>query len=391
MSLKEPPIDFFPSVIDKTTPRPTRVLHFVSGGFSGATQVAIDLVRASLGRTDIQPLLVLRRKRQTPTTRYNELANSGVPLETVTGALNVLSIWQLAQVCKRFQPDVLVAHGFPEHILGRHAGVLAGVPRLIHVEHNARERYSWLRLQQARWLAKRTEHIVGVSDGVKASLLSLGFPADRVMSIPNGIDLERFIPPHPIPLLKREKAIVMAARFAKQKDHLTLIKAVAKLIQSGYPDVRLYLAGGGQQHEQLMAQALVQQLGIAQSVEFLGHHPDMPGLLQRCAICVLSTHYEGFGLAVVEGMAAGCLTIASDVVGVQEIINTGVDGYLFPTGNSSTLATYLAQAFENLEAMQSIANQGQQTAKLRYSRQRMQADYMSLIRPEPKSLVLETK
>jgi glycosyltransferase involved in cell wall biosynthesis len=361
------------------TLRPTRVLHFVSGGFSGATQVAVDLVKASLHHPGIEPLLVLRHKRQTPQTKYEALKQQGVPLDVVSGALNLLSIWQLVQVCKRFAPDVLVAHGFPEHIIGRHAGVWAKVPRLIHVEHNVRERYSWSRLQQARWLAKRTEHIVGVSEGVKAHLLALGFAADKVISIPNGIDVARFLPAQPMPLVSREKAIVMAARFAKQKDHATLIQAVAQLAQQGHPDVRLYLAGGGNTRYQAAAQTLVQQLGMAQHVQFVGHCPDMPGLLQRCAVCVLSTHYEGLALSAIEGMAAGCLTLGSDVVGVQEIITPGVNGYLFAAGNAPALAARLAQVFDQLGHMQALADAGMQTAQQRYSRQRMLADYMALM------------
>lgn len=358
----------------------TRVLHFVSGGFSGATQVALDLVKASLGHANMEPLLVLRHKRQTDPARYTALREAGIPLRVVSGTFNLQSIWQLKQVCEQFKPDVLVAHGFPEHIIGRHAGVWAKVPRLIHVEHNSRERYSWSRLQQARWLAKRTQHIVGVSEGVKKHLLSLGFPANKVICIANGIDVARFLPAQPIPLVRREKAIVMAARFAKQKDHATLIKAVAHVVKNGHPDVQLYLAGGGKQRDKQAAQTLAQQLGIAHNVQFLGHCPDMPALLQRCAVCVLSTHYEGLALSAIEGMAAGCLTLGSDVVGVQEIITPGVNGYLFAAGDVGALATQLMHAFEQLQHMQTLADQGMLTAQQHYDRPRMLANYLALMR-----------
>jgi len=358
---------------------PTRVLHFVSGGFSGATQVALDLVKASLGHANIEPLLVLRHKRQTDPARYTALREAGIPLRVVSGTFNLQSIWQLKQVCEQFKPDVLVAHGFPEHILGRHAGVWAKVPRLIHVEHNSRERYSWSRLKQAQWLAKRTEHIVGVSEGVKAHLLALGFPSDKVMSIANGIDVARFTPPQPMPLASREKAIVMAARFAKQKDHTTLIKAVAQVVKNGHPDLQLYLAGGGKPSDKAAAQALVQALGITPNVQFLGHCPDMPALLQRCAVCVLSTHYEGLALSAIEGMAAGCLTIGSDVVGVQEIIQSGVNGYLFAQGDVAALAARLSHVLQQLQQEQTVADAGMVTAQGLYDRQRMLADYMALL------------
>jgi glycosyltransferase involved in cell wall biosynthesis len=362
--------------------RPIRVLHFVSGGFSGATQVAIDLVRASLGHTDIQPLLVLRRKRQTPATRYNELAHSGVPLETVSGALNMLSIWQLAQVCKRFQPDVLVAHGFPEHILGRHAGVLAGVPRLIHVEHNARERYSWLRLQQARWLAKRTQHIVGVSDGVKASLLSLGFPADRVMSIPNGIDLERFDSAQIRPTNERQPEIVMCARFSGQKDHLTAIHAMALLRDKGHVN-RLMLAGGGKAKHLKQAQALVAALQLQDQVVFMGHCRDMPDLLMQRRIGLLSTHYEGMPLAMLEYMAAGCAVVATDVVGVKEILQHGHTGWLVPEGDAPALAHGLINLLGDDALARRLGEAARQQAVAAHGLPLMRQRYESLLKHPP--------
>ena len=66
--------------------RPVRVLHFVTGGFSGgATQVAIQLVNAARESAAIEPLLVLRRKRRTPPARIAELEQAGVPLRVVGG------------------------------------------------------------------------------------------------------------------------------------------------------------------------------------------------------------------------------------------------------------------------------------------------------------------
>jgi hypothetical protein len=76
----------------------------------------------------------------------------------------------------RFRPDILVAHGFSEHLWGRYAGLLAQVPHLVHVEHNTRERYTRWRLKQTRWLAARTDRIVGCSEGVRLRLLEMGMP-----------------------------------------------------------------------------------------------------------------------------------------------------------------------------------------------------------------------
>ena len=121
--------------------RPTRVLHFVTGGFSGATQVAVHLCQPGSHTQDIQCLLVLRRKRTTDPARIEQLRAQGIEVEVVPGWSHAATIWSLVRLAWRWRPDVLVAHGFPEHLLGRWAGRWAKVDRLIHVEHNSRERY----------------------------------------------------------------------------------------------------------------------------------------------------------------------------------------------------------------------------------------------------------
>ncbi|PWS21349.1 glycosyltransferase, partial [Enterococcus faecium] len=76
-------------------------------------------------------------------------------------------------------------------------------------------------------------------------------------------------------------------------------------------------------------------------VSFLGQVADMPELLASQRIFVLSTHYEGMPLALVEAMAAGCACIGSDVVGVREVISHGRTGLLVPEGDAQALADAL--------------------------------------------------
>lgn len=317
-----------------------RVLHFVSGGFSGATQVAIDLVKAANNGTQIQALLVLRRKRQTPASQIEALRAEGVPVKTVTGLAHALTIWQLKKICDEFRPQILVAHGFSEHLMGRYAGLLAHVPALVHVEHNSRERYNRWRLAQAQWLAKHTAQIVGVSDGVKTRLLELGFPAHQVISIPNGIDLGKFLTASEQPYRQRAADIVMCARFSAQKDHETAIRAMAMLKEAGHTP-KLTLAGGGKKSHLTKAKKLALELGIADQVVFMGLCSDVPTLLMRHQIFLLSTHYEGMPLALIEGMAAGCAVVASDVIGVKEVIDHGRTGLLVKEQDPADLASVL--------------------------------------------------
>ncbi|MFN3611305.1 glycosyltransferase [Tepidimonas sp.] len=352
---------------------PLRVLHFVSGGFSGATQVAIDLCA---GESDLQTLLVLRRKRQTPAHRIDELRRRGIAVKTVPGWPHVLTVWRLVRLCRAWRPDVLVAHGFSDHLWGRWAGLLAGVPHLVQVEHNVRERYGRWRLWQSRWLARHTDALVGVSDSVRDALVRLGHPDSRCITIDNGIDLSRWSASQPWD--EREAAVVMAARFARQKDHETLIRAARELLDRGTP-MTFYLAGGGSRRWRGRAERLAERLGVTPWVRFLGPVSDLPSLYGRVRYCVLSSHYEGLALSLIEGMASGCCAIGSDVEGIREVIDDNRTGVRVPPGNAQALADALSTLNAAPDTARTLAASGQHDVWARFDRRSMQARYRELL------------
>lgn len=348
----------------------------MTGGFSGATQVALDLCRA---REDgLEQMLVLRRKRNTEPSRVEALRKQGLHVEIVPGWGHLATIRALLALCRQWKPDVLVAHGFPEHLIGRWAACRAEVPMLVQVEHSARERYTlWSRLQ-ARWLMPRTQAFVGVSEGVRQSLLALGCPPERCQVIPNGVDLERFSQAIARPFADRQSQIVMSARFARQKDQLTLIRALAILRQGGMTP-SLCLAGLGSALFRAKCQREVRRLGLESQVRFLGHHPDMPRLLGGARYFVLSTHWEGMPLALVEAMAAGCACIASDVVGVRGVLEPGRTGLLVPEGDASALAQALAGLLHDSTQAARLGAAAREQAFAEYGRDLMQQRYRQLL------------
>jgi glycosyltransferase involved in cell wall biosynthesis len=360
---------------------PVRVLHFVTGGFSGgATQVAISLVRAALADgTSVQPLLVLRRKWGTDPARITQLREQGIPVVTVPRWPRMTTILRLAAICRSFRADVLVAHGYSEHLWGRYAGLLAGVKSLVQVEHNTRERYTRWRRAQSRWLALRTARIVGCSEGVRDALLNMGLPADRIVAIPNGIRLAPFAAVDAHPFAGRVPGIVMVARFSRQKDHATLLRAVALLRERGLTPP-LMLAGGGKPAHRHAMEALAAELGLSGQVQFLGVCADVPALLMDHRIAVLSTHHEGMPLALLEGMAAGCAVVGSDVRGVREIIRDGIDGRLVPAADPVALAEVLEHLLSSSEQAALLAAAGRARALEQHGLDLMNQRYEALFR-----------
>jgi glycosyltransferase involved in cell wall biosynthesis len=359
-----------------------KILHFVTGGFSGATQVAVDLCEAGQRMPGMEVMLVLRRKKNTPLERVDALRARGFQVRLVSNWLHALTVWELRRIIREWSPDVVFAHGFSDHIWGRQAAVAEGVPRIFHVEHSARERYTPRRLHQALALAPYTQASIGVSEGVRDSLIERGFPQAQCLSIPNGIALEKF----PDSLLPaswdlREPAIVMASRFARQKDHASLIHALALLRDRGMTPP-LYLAGTGNPRILYRAKSLVKQLSLQPQVHFLGNVGDLPQRLARSQVFVLSTRWEGMPLALVEAMAAGCACIATDVVGVSEVIDSGRTGLLVPPGDAAALADALQRLLEAPAEAQRLGAAARERAFQAHGRELMCKRYLDLMAGE---------
>jgi len=324
--------------------RKLRVIHFGSGGGKGVTRVMTDLGQGHAAGRTFEPLIVYRRKRGKPLGEVfqRDLAACGVPYREVCPRPKFRTLAELRAIIREFRPDVFVAHGYSDHIWGRMVAIEEGVPVIVHVEH-AHERYKWLHLRRSRRLALQTDAIVGVSKGVVERLRELGLPGEKLHTIYNGVRVERFVAPTPQPWARREPAVVMASRFGQPKDQRTLIRAAALLRDRGTP-IRVRLVGGGKQLEIWRAKWLVRWLGLGGLVEFLGHRNDLPEILWKHQVAVISTRREGFGLVAVESMAAGCAVVASRAPGVAELIEHGHTGWLATTGDPVTFADAIAEA-----------------------------------------------
>lgn len=353
-----------------------RVLHFVTGGFSGATRVAMDLVRLHNQVPDFECILVLRRKKTTTPDKLSQLDKIGIPYFLVSGHSHISTIWQLASFCRNWQPDILVAHGFPEHILGRWAGLWANVPKLIQVEHNSVERYTVWKLAQSRFLSRYTDVVIGVSQGV-AEVLSKQKLNTKIMAISNGIDTERFVQAACLPIKERSKDIVMVGRFAKSKDQLTVIRAISELRGFGFSASLTFVGSGSKRHKK-QAIELVRHLKLEDQVVFIDHTNRVEAILAEHKIFVMASFFEGLNLSVIEAMAAACIVVGSNTVGVAELIHHEESGFIFPMSDDKCLSRILRDILLQPGRYQGLADAARHTAVSQYNKQKFSQEYLSV-------------
>ena len=147
------------------------------------------------------------------------------------------------------------------------------------------------------------------------------------MVIHNGVDTEAF---SSIRQKKIPNSLIMVSRFASSKDQETVIRAMKMLNE----DVTVRFVGDGEKLEH--CKQMARDCGVENRVSFLGARSDVSNLVAESYIGIQSSNWEGFGLTVVEMMAAGLPVIATDVDGLKQVVEGA--GVLFPVGDEVALA-----------------------------------------------------
>jgi glycosyltransferase involved in cell wall biosynthesis len=180
-----------------------------------------------------------------------------------------------------------------------------------------------------------------ISRRIAKTLESRGIPADRIVLLPNAVDVARFA--H----IARDAAAPAPARFVfvgrleAEKGLATLVAAFAAIAPS-HPDASLLLVGSGRLEQSLKDE--VQRLGIAGRVEFAGHRDDIETMLADGNVGVLGSRIEGLSNTLLESMASGLPMIASRISGNEDFVRDGRNGWLFEPGDRAGLARCLSEA-----------------------------------------------
>lgn len=258
-------------------------------------------------------------------------------------------LFRLTRIMRSYKPHIVHARnwGALEAVL---AAKLAGVPVVVHSEHGYEvDMFAGLPLR--RRMFRRAAY--AVADAVFALTRELrDFHArqawvgpESIGVIYNGVDTERFAP-------KRESRVAMRAelglpvdsfvigsvgRLVPIKDHATLLKAAARLAETGM-DVRVLLVGSGPESENLRRQAA----GLLPGRVYLAGDSDrVPEMLNAMDVFVLPSLGEGMSNTLLEAMACGLPALATNVGGNPEIIENDADGCLFTPGDFEWLAAKL--------------------------------------------------
>jgi glycosyltransferase involved in cell wall biosynthesis len=135
-------------------------------------------------------------------------------------------------------------------------------------------------------------------------------------------------------------------------------------VLKAHPDARLLIVGQGPLEHEL--KALINQLGLGESIILTGHREDVPEILPLLDVFVLSSINEGMGRVIVEAMACARPVVASDLMGIPELVEDGLTGYLFRPRDAHDLAGKLIDLLDNPEKAEKMGLRGRDKVYPRY-------------------------
>ncbi len=241
--------------------------------------------------------------------------------------LGIRAVARLVPLVRR--ADVVHTHLFAGDTWGRIAAAITGHPAVVTTEHNIDRDETWQR--PIRELLAPIATTVAVSEAVARAS-----PAADTRVIANGIDLARFTAPH-----RGGSGILGVGRLVPQKGFDVLARAVPA-------GVRVRIAGEG-------AMRIPHP-----DIEWLGRRENVPDLLAAADILVVPSRWEGFGIAALEGMAAGVPVVASNVDGLAELV--GNAGVLVPPGDAPALHDALTALLADPARRADLSQKGRERA-----------------------------
>lgn len=284
-----------------------------------------------------------------------EIEARGIKLRefNIEGGLNISSLNFLAKEMRKERFDIVHSHGFYPSIWGLLIALFAGVKtRIVHSQSMC-DTLSIRDKLKLRLLYAFAAKIIAVSQAVKDSLAaSIGINPGKIDVIYNSatkINAQDYQSRDDIRkglgLEKYDFVVGNIARIEEKKGHIFLIEAIDKCLKH-YPRCKCVIAGDGEALKSLKQAA--RNLAVNDSTIFLGWVKDVERLLLIMDVFVQpSVLVEGLPLALAEAVSAGLPLIGTDIGGIPEVINEGVNGFIVSPRDSGAIAEKITFFIEN--------------------------------------------
>ena len=300
-------------------------------------------------------------------------AEAGIEVKKIEmkSSISISAIAALLKIIRNENVNIVCTHSGKDSMLGAIAGRLSNMKPVI-----VRTRHLALPITSRFTYAVLPHRIVTVSEYVRRYLIEeKRIKPEKVVSIPTGIDLERFNPDIVRPVPREEigiaaDAVIIGtiAILRRKKGHHTLLDAVP-LVLKEFPKAVFVFVGDGPQRQNI--EQKIAELGISMNVKLLGLRKDIPEILKTIDVFVLPTLQEALGTSFLEAMAMGKPVVGTKVGGVGEVLKDGINGYLVEPGNPSILAKAIIKLLKDKEKARMMGIEGEKIVRQNYTVEKM--------------------
>ncbi len=361
-----------------------KVLHILFGGLGGHANVFFSLIKADIKR-DFQNMALFYGVEgvRLEYTRQCDLLNIPYNAHLKRRGLDLKFYFSVFRSIVKSKPDIIFLHSasliFPValfHAIFRRTVIITRDTQA----HHLKSKSDWIFFRLAQ---RVTDYFVFLTNeslqDVKKYVRNAGNVLAKSKVIANGIDTSLFIP-HRRPFSPECIIIGMQSRLQVIKDHSTLLKAFALIIEE-MPGIQFKLRIAGEGPTMSSLKELAGTLKLDSKVEFCGvlNEGALVEFMESLDIYVHATHGETMSNSIMQALSCGLPIVASDVWGVNNMIQNGVTGLLFPDKNEVCLYQCIKSLVLNNDLRIQLSTAARSYAMEHYSLHRLFNEYKPLL------------
>ena len=314
-----------------------------------------------------------------PTGVLRERAKEGLDVIALAPRteMDLGAAWRLSRLIRQVRPDVIHAHdphGVAMSAMALSMSTEARKPPLVV---SRRVDFRMRGNSLSRWKYRQVDLFICASEAIRRILLSDGIPAERTVTVHEGIDLSRvdaappanlhaeFWLPHHAPVVGNVAALV------PHKGQRHLIDAAALVVRQ-VPDARFIIAGEGELRSAL--ERAVREHHLEKHVFLAGFRPDVLSLHKGFDVFVMSSVTEGLGTSLLDAMACRRAVVATTAGGIPEVVVDSETGILVPPRDHEAMAAAIVKLLQDPQLRERMGHAGLVRARRRFSAERMVHD-----------------
>lgn len=329
-------------------------------GFGGQERRTFRLIN-SLDRERFRVTLVVSKSSKLY-LKKDEINAKVVGVDSLQ-IYNIATILKLIEIIKREKIDIISTHSGKDAWLGVIAGRVTGT-KVIRVRHSEGE--------PNRFSYNLSEKVVAISKSIKESLIKVGVKREKLITIPTGVDIDRFNRDRVEKLnlrdelnLEPDSIIIGSSGYLRaEKRHIDLIEAL-NLIDN--PKVKLVIVGDGVQRKNL--EDAIERYSMQNRVFLLGHREDIERVLPNFDIFALCSSKEGLGTAIIEALAMKIPSVGSKTGGIVDLVQD--KKALFRVGDIQMLKEALLRYIEDAKLRKRVGESAREFVAQNFSTYKM--------------------